>query len=178
VYYVGRVLPEPNAARERPLGVKLGAEQYFVLGDNSPGSKDARAWIRAIVRLKDGTQVAGGLDDAGQELAMLLAGAGRGEGLSALQKLQRVAMLYRHEREDNAADADLVAQAVEALRNHARQEGRGAVDFYTEGGGVARIVLSEVETIQVQMVPYVERKLFVGRPFAVFLSRRGAKLIN
>lgn len=178
VYYIGRVLPELNAGPERPLGLKLGDDQYFVLGDNSPGSKDARAWIRAILRLKDGTQVVGGLDDAGQELALLLAGAGRESGLSALQKLQRVAMLHPTERDDGASDFDLVQQAMEALRTHARQEGRGAVDFYTEGGGIARVTLSEIETIQVQMVPYVERKLFVGRPFAVFLSPRGAKLIN
>lgn len=178
VYYVGRVLPEANAARELPFGVKLDGDRYFVLGDNSPGSKDARAWIRAIVRMKNGTQVIGGLDDAGQELALLLAGAGRNEGLSALQKLQRVALLHPSERTDGATDAELVSQAMEALRSHARDEGRGAVNFYTEGGGISRIALADIETIQVQLVPWVERKLFVGRPFAVFLSPRGMKLIN
>lgn len=178
VYYVGRVLPEAGAARELPFGVKLEGDHYFVLGDNSPGSKDARAWIRAIIRMKDGTQVIGGLDDAGQDLAQLLAGAGRGEGLSALQKFQRVALLKPFERADPATDGELVAQAMAQLRSHARQEGRGAVSFYTEGGGQARLALSEIETIQVQLVPYVERRLFVGRPFAVFLSPRGVKLIN
>lgn len=178
VYYVGRVLPEVGAPKELPFGVKLGGDQYFVLGDNSPGSKDARAWIRAIFRMKDGTQVTGGLDDGGQELTLLLHGAGHGEGLTALQKLQRVAILRESERADGATDAALVAEAVAQLRDHARQEGRGAVSYLTEGGGMARIVLSEIETIQVQMVPYVERKLFVGRPFAVFLSPRGVKLIN
>jgi hypothetical protein len=172
------MLPEMNAPRERPFTVKLGDDQYFVLGDNSPGSKDARAWIRAILRLKDGTQVVGGLDDAGQELAVLLAGAGRESGLSALQRLQRVAMLHVSERDDGASDFDLVQQAMNDLRTHALQEGRGAVDFYTEGGGISHVVLADIETIQVQMVPYVERKLFVGRPFAVFLSPRGVKLIN
>ncbi len=178
IYYRGRVLPELDPAPEMPFGVNLQGDQYFVLGDNSPGSKDARAWIRAIVRLKDGTQVSGDLDDGGQELAVLLSGAAQPNELSAMQKLQRVAIFRAAERSDGKSDAQLVTEAVDALRAHARKEGRGAVDFYTEGGGYVRVAVADIETIQVQQVPYVERDLFVGRPFAVFLSPRGPKLIN
>lgn len=178
IYYRGRVLPERNAPAEMPFGVNLAGDQYFVLGDNSPGSKDARAWIRAILRLKDGTQVSGDLDDGGQELAVMLAGAGENGEWTAMQKLQRVAVFRQAERTDGKSDAQLVSEATQALKTFARKEGRGAIDFYTEGGGYVRVAVADIETIQVQQVPYVERDLFVGRPFAVFLSPRGPKLIN
>ena len=179
VYYVGRRVPGPDPLAEKPFGVKLGPEQYFVLGDNSPGSKDARAWIRAILTLKDGTQLWGGLDDPHQEMAHMLGKAPAGSGgLSALNMLQRVAMLHESERPGEPDDATMVRQALEAFKTFADREGRGAVDFYTKGGGYSRVLISEIESIQVEPVPCVERKLFVGRPFMVFLSPRGLELIN
>lgn len=177
IYYQGRFLDEKGP--DLPLGVNLKAEQYFVLGDNSPGSKDCRAWFRLALFLKDGRVVSGGLDDAHQPLAFLLAEAGEDGDLPALQKLLRVCMFTPEERGDEAdSDAILVKEALEALRAKAASEGKGAVDFYTEGGGYARVPLAEIERLQVEPIPYVERKLFVGRPFAVFLSPRGMKLID
>lgn len=184
IYYVGRMLPIPLPniePREKPFGVKLGSDQYFVLGDNSPGSKDSRFWIRAILHMKDGTSITGGLDDAGQELAPLLHGPGASPGSpSALQKLHYVAFFRESERQSDikGTDAMLVTEAMNALRNEASRQGKGAFNFFTEGGGQARVALADLKTIQVHLVPYVERKLFVGRPFAVFLSPRGVKLIN
>jgi signal peptidase I len=45
IYYIGRKL-DPDKAPELPYAVSLGDDQYFVLGDNSPGSADARLWVR------------------------------------------------------------------------------------------------------------------------------------
>jgi hypothetical protein len=187
VYYVGRRFADLNAQSEieKPFGVKLGPDQYFVLGDNSPGSKDARYWIRAIIRMKDDTQVTGGLDDSHQELAAMLIAQhqelnqpGARHVLSPLEKFRRVAMFPEAERPGEPNDATMVLEALTEFRAWANRQGRGAVDFQTEGGGYSRVVISEIDTIQVQLVPYVERKLFIGRPFAVFLSPRGVKLIN
>ena len=177
IYYQGRFLDEQGP--DLPFGVNLGSEQYFVLGDNSPGSKDSRAWFRLALFLKDGRVVSGGLDDAHQPLAFLLSEAAEEGDLTALQKLLRVCMFSAAERGDEeGSDARLVKEALEALRAKAEREGKGAVDFYTEGGGYARVAFADIERLQVESIPYVERKLFVGRPFAVFLSPRGMKLID
>ncbi|MBX3459812.1 MAG: signal peptidase I [Planctomycetes bacterium] len=182
VYYIGRTLEEPRSRTELPLGVALAGDQYFVLGDNSPGSADCRYWIRVTLFLNDGTQVTGSLDDPTQpELTSLLKKASvAGDPYNAYAKLFRVAHFTAAERGDDRdqPDARTVQEAFEQFKDAAKSHGRGAIDFWTEGGGKTRVVLKDVDAIQVEAHPYVQRKLFVGRPFAVFLSPRGMKLID
>jgi signal peptidase I len=181
IYYIGRTLEDGGKQRELPFQVTLGDDQYFVLGDNSPGSADCRFWTRITLFLNDDTQVTGSMDLASQpELARILAqSAAEGATISALEKLMRVAHFTQAERgEDSGSDSELVADALAELKQGANAQGRAAIDFYTEGGGFVRIRLADVERVQVASLPYVERKLFVGRPFAVFLSPRGMKLID
>ena len=181
IYYVGRTLHELGESTELPFQVELGEDQYFVLGDNSPGSLDSRYWTRVSLFLNDGTQVVGSLDVAPQlELGQLLLQAvTEGESYSAHEKLTRVAHFTPEERGDEpGTDGNIIAEALTQLKETAKSKGRAAVDFYTEGGGYVRVKLADIDRLQVERVPYVERKLFVGRPFAVFLSPRGMKLID
>ncbi|MBZ0135143.1 MAG: signal peptidase I [Planctomycetes bacterium] len=181
IYYIGRTLNEFGESRELPFQVELGEEQYFVLGDNSPGSLDSRYWSRVSLFLSDGTQVVGSLDGAPQpELAQLLMQSIReGEAHSAHEKLTRVAHFTPAERgHEPGTDGNEIADALAQLKETAKSRGRAAIDFYTEGGGYVRVKLADIERLQVERVPYVQRKLFVGRPFAVFLSPRGMKLID
>lgn len=181
IYYIGRQLNDQGELLELPLQVELQEDQYFVLGDNSPGSLDSRYWTRATMFLNDGTQVVGALDVApNPELGQLLLQSIReGDSFSAHEKLTRVAHFTAEERGDEPGrDGNIVAEALAQLKETAGARGRAAVDFYTEGGGYVRLKFSDIERIQVERVPYVERKLFVGRPFAVFLSPRGMKLID
>ena len=180
IYYIGRTL-ESDKQRELPFQVALGEDQYLVLGDNSPGSADCRFWTRITLFLADGTEVTGSMDEASQpELVRLLAqSAAEGETVSALEKLFRVAHFAPVERGDEGTnDGEVVTSALDTLKSGAKTQGRAAIDFYTEGGGFVRIRLADIERVQVASLPYVERKLFVGRPFAVFLSPRGMKLID
>lgn len=181
VYYVGRtMLDGPADLDEYPFAVRLDGDRYLVLGDNSPGSADCRFWTRVTLFFKD-SEVSGALDHASQPALMeILARAiNEGDTYSASQMLYRVAHFTPAERGDTeGADARDVAKALELLKEHARRQGRAAIDFYTEGGGYVRINLADIEHLQVERMPYVERELFVGRPFAVFLSPRGLKLID
>lgn len=182
VYYIGRILEEPRSRSELPMGVTLQGDQYFVLGDNSPGSADCRYWIRVTLFMNDGTQITGSLDDPTQpELVGLLKKAvAENDPYNAYAKLFRVAHFTPAERDDDReqADARTVQEAFEQFKNAAKSHGRGAIDFWTEGGGKSRVVLKDVDAIQVEAHPYVQRKLFIGRPYAVFLSPRGMKLID
>ncbi len=182
IYYIGRTLEEPRERRELPMGVSLEGDHYFVLGDNSPGSADCRYWIRVTLFLEDGTQVTGSLDDPTQpELVSFLKKAtDQADPYSAYHKLFRLAHFTAQERGDDReqADARTVQEAFEQFKAAARNDGRGAIDFWTEGGGYVRVSLKDITAIQVERHPYVQRELFVGRPFAVFLSPRGMKLID
>jgi hypothetical protein len=181
IYYVGRKLAEGGRTRELPLQVELGDDQYLVLGDNSPGSLDSRYWTRVSLFLKDDTQITGSLDPAAQPglARLLLESVREGDAYSAHEKLTRLAHFTPEERGDMPGnDGAIIAEVMEQLRETATAQGRAAVDFYTEGGGYTRLRLEDIEHMQVEPVPYVERKLFVGRPFAVFLSPRGMNLID
>lgn len=180
IYYVGRTQENNNGVSvELPFQVDLEGERYLVLGDNSPGSADCRSWTRITLFMDDGTQVTGALDPASQRpLVDLLAQAGDSSGLHALGRLLDVAQFSPAERPAAEPDGVIVQGALRDLKDSADRLGRAAIDFYTEGGGYVRVRLSEIESIQVQPHPYVERRLFVGRPFAVFLSPRGMKLID
>lgn len=180
IYYIGRQLSEFGETTELPLQVDLGEDQYFVLGDNSPGSLDSRYWTRVSLFLSDGTQVVGALDvppnpELGQ---LLLQAAVEGDSYSAHEHLMRVAHFTPEERGDDEPDGNIIAAALRQLKETAKTRGRAAIDFYTEGGGYVRIKLADIDRLQIERTPYVERKLFVGRPFAVFLSPRGMKLID
>lgn len=180
IYYIGRTLNEFGESRELPFQVELDDDQYFVLGDNSPGSLDSRYWTRVSLFLNDDTQVVGSLDVApNPELGQLLLQAVKeGESYSAHEKLTRVAHFTPEERGDEDLDGNIIAEALAQLKETAKSKGRAGIDFYTEGGGYVRVKLADIDRLQVERVPYVERKLFVGRPFAVFLSPRGMKLID
>lgn len=180
IYYVGRMLEREGRQVELPFQVALADEQYLVLGDNSPGSLDCRFWTRITLFMSDGTQVVGSMDEAAQpELVRLMIESGEPGEFNAWQRLFRVAHFAPHERDDEPGrDGNIVIGALEMLKAAASNKGRAAVDFQTEGGGYVRIALADIDRIQVERMPYVERKLFVGRPFAVFLSPRGMKLID
>ncbi|MCA8918267.1 MAG: signal peptidase I [Planctomycetes bacterium] len=181
VYYVGRTLEDETGSRELPFQASLGEDQYFVLGDNSPGSADCRFWTRVTLFMKDGTQVTGSLDEPSQpEFVRLLARAGEeGDTFSAYHLLFRVAHFSPEERGDTPGDdGSIIKRVLEQLANAATAQGRAAVNFNTVGGGHVRVTLADIEHIQVQPESFVERKLFIGRPFAVFLSPRGMKLID
>lgn len=181
VYYVGRtMLDGPTDLDEYPFAVRLDGDRYLVLGDNSPGSADCRFWVRVTLFFKD-SEIAGALDHASQPglMEILARAIDEQDSYSASQLLYRVAHFTTAERgEAEGADARDVQRALSLLKDHARKQGRGAIDFYTEGGGFVRVNLADIEHLQVERMPYVERKLFVGRPFAVFLSPRGLKLID
>ena len=179
IYYIGRIQEWFEDQRELPFQVELGEDQYLVLGDNSPGSADCRYWTRITLFLEDDTEVTGSMDEPSQpELVRLLAtAASEGDNASAYFNLRSVAHFTPTER-GGPDDASLVISALANLKATAKNQGRAAVDFYTEGGGYTRVRLDQIKHIQVERVPYVERKLFVGRPFAVFLSPRGMKLID
>ncbi|MCZ7604810.1 MAG: signal peptidase I [Planctomycetota bacterium] len=181
VYYVGRIQEWLQNQPELPFQVELGDEQYLVLGDNSPGSADCRYWTRITLFLEDDTEVVGSMDEPSQpELVGLLVKAGeQGDPFNAYFKLRGVAHFTPEERgEAKGSDGTVVIAALEQLKEASKTQGRAAIDFYTEGGGYTRIRLADIKHIQVERMPYVERKLFVGRPFAVFLSPRGMKLID
>jgi len=181
IYYIGRTLEDEQGETELPFQVSMADDQYFVLGDNSPGSADCRFWTRITLFMKDGTQVTGSMDQpANPELVGLLAKAGdENEMFSAYHLLFRLAHFTPIERGDTPGDDGSIIKKVEKLLNEAAtKQGRAAVDFNIDGGGHVRVTLSEIDRIQVQSEPFVERKLFVGRPFAVFLSPRGMKLID
>ena len=181
IYYIGRTLNDFGTSIELPLQVELDEDEYFVLGDNSPGSLDSRYWTRVSLFLADGTQVVGSLDAAPQpELGQLLMQAvNEGDAYSAHEKLTRVAHFTPEERGDEpGTDGNIIAEALAQLKTTAQARGRAAIDFYTEGGGYVRIKLADIERLQIERAPHVERKLFVGRPFAVFLSPRGMTLID
>jgi signal peptidase I len=180
IYYVGRKLDQ-RGPDELPFQVALGDDQYLVLGDNSPGSADCRFWIRITLTLEDGTQITGSLDDPTQpELAALLRGPRDDPALDAYVKLFKVTHFTPAERGEAGEDADTreMQEALEMLKKFADSRGRGAFDFWTEGGGFTRVSLKDVQSLHVEPHPYVQRNLFVGRPFAVFLSPRGMKLID
>lgn len=181
IYYVGRTLEDADGSRELPFQVSLGEEQYFVLGDNSPGSADCRYWTRVTLFMEDGSQVTGSLDEPSQpELVRLLARAGdEGDTFSAYHLLFRVAHFTPEERGDTPGDdGAIIERVLGLLERAAAAQGRAGVDFNTVGGGHTRVTLADIKHIQVQPEPFVERKLFVGRPFAIFLSPRGMKLID
>jgi len=182
IYYIGRQMDRRFVGLvELPLGVTLEGDQHYVLGDNSAGSADSRYWVRITLFLNDGTQVTGALDMPTQpELVGLLARTATSDGMNAYVHLQQLAHFTPQERGDDREHADtlVVRDSLELFREAARQHGRAGMDFFTEGGGYRRIVLADVENIQVEAHPHVERKLFVGRPWSVFLSPRGAKLID
>ncbi|MCB9935143.1 MAG: signal peptidase I [Planctomycetes bacterium] len=181
VYYVGRVQEWLSDQPELPFQVELGEDHYLVLGDNSPGSADCRYWTRITLFLQDDTEVVGSMDESAQpELVRLLAKAGAdGDPMNAYATLRGVAHFSPAERgEDPGTDGNVVIAALEQLKQASKSQGRAAIDFYTEGGGYTRIKLADIKHLQVERMPYVERKLFVGRPFAVFLSPRGMKLID
>ncbi|MCB9894938.1 MAG: signal peptidase I [Planctomycetes bacterium] len=180
VYYIGRIEEWTDDQRELPFQVELGEDQYLALGDNSPGSADCRYWTRITLFLDDGTEIVGSMDEPSQpDLVHLLAkAAGEGDTLNAYFRLRSVAHFRQEERPDDSTDAELVANALTSLMAAGKSQGRAAISFYTEGGGLTRVQLDQIKHLQVERLPYVERKLFVGRPFAVFLSPRGMKLID
>jgi hypothetical protein len=176
IYYVGRKL-DPTQPDELPFQVALGDDHYFVLGDNSPGSADARLWLRVTLTMEDGTQVTGSLDDPTQpDLTGLLRAPPDNPADDGYLQLMQAALFAPRER--GASDDADIEEPLEVLRNHASRRGRGAFDFWTEGGGFVRVSLKDVKSLHVERHPYVQRRLFVGRPFAVFLSPRGVKLID
>ncbi|MCC6573593.1 MAG: signal peptidase I [Planctomycetes bacterium] len=178
VYYVGRVLQTREGNRELPFAVTLKDDQYFVLGDNSPGSKDTRFWIEVIIEQNDGTAVVGGLDDQGQYIAHLL-DRGREKAPSALTNLQWVARFSHSERGlDQPSNEEVLARAVSVLKQEAQKERLAAIPFITIGGHDVQVEVSKIKALHVRLVPYVERDLFVGRPFAVFLWPNRMKLID
>jgi signal peptidase I len=182
IYYRARLLDRRLGGQAQlPLGVALGDDQYFVLGDNSPDSADSRHWTRITLFLEDGRQLTGALDLATQpELVNLLNLAEAGDGFSVYGYLNRLAHFTPEEREDDRdhADARVATDSLELFKRAATDHGRGAVVFYTEGGGHQTVRLDEVEHLQVEAWPWVERHLFVGRPWTVFLSPRGPKFID
>jgi signal peptidase I len=182
IYYRGRMLDQPFGGRDQlPLGVALGDDQHFVLGDNSPDSADSRYWTRVTLFFEDGTQVTGALDMPTQpELVGLLNRTDSGDGFSVYGYLNRLAHFTPEERGDDREDADarVATDSLELFKRAATDYGRAAIDFYTEGGGYRRVRLADVEHLQVESAPQVERHLFVGRPWAVFLSPRGPKFID
>ncbi len=181
IYYIGRKL-DPEQLPELPYAVSLGDDEYFVLGDNSAGSADARLWVRITLYLEGETEVTGSLDPPTQpELATLLGTTSSSDpGVSILEQLRRVALFTPEERGEEGEDADAraVQDAYRTFKEAASSKGWGAIDFWTEGGGFVRVNLRDIKHFQVQRHPYVQRRLFVGRPFAVFLSPRGMKLID
>lgn len=183
IYYQGRFITpqQPGGVlTELPFAVKLEEDQYFVLGDNSPGSQDCRFWTQIELWMKDGSQHIGSLHGATQPtLARYLAEAGSPNGESALSKLLSVAQHKQFERGDEALlDSELVASALEDLIRHMGEKNRHTLPFFNNAGGQEVIEPADIKRIQVRRIPYVERKLFAGRPFAVFLSPRGLKLID
>ncbi|MCA8915585.1 MAG: signal peptidase I [Planctomycetes bacterium] len=180
IYYIGRIQEWMDDQRELPFQVELGEDQYLALGDNSPGSADCRYWTRITLFLDDGTEIVGSMDEPSQpDLVHLLAkAAGENDSLNAYFRLRSVAHFKQDERPDDATDAELVAAALANLQAAGKSQGRAAINFFTEGGGFTRVELAQIKHLQVERLPYVERKLFVGRPFAVFLSPRGMKLID
>lgn len=182
IYYVGRTLDDaPGGEHELPFQVDLEGDQYLVLGDNSPGSADCRFWTRITLFMEDGRQVTGAMDVASQFSLVQLLNDARFEddGETALNRLFRVAHFSMHElAHEEDMQGELVQGSLRRLKETAASTGRGAIDFYTEGGGYVRVRLSEIDSIQVEAHRYVSRNLFVGRPYAVFLSPRGMKLID
>lgn len=196
IYYVGRMLDTEvggrSEQRELPFGFNLGPDEYLVLGDNSPGSKDSRFWTAIDLVTQDGTLYSGGVDDEGQTIASLLNSFDAGEQLvfkdtasgrtapcSALRSLTRVARFSHKERGSQMpADAEILKNALEGLRRAAQKQSLTRLHFITEGGGVVYVPLDEIREIRVRAVAGVKRELFVGKPFAVFLWPHRMKLIQ
>ncbi|MHC4840768.1 MAG: signal peptidase I [Planctomycetota bacterium] len=183
IYYQGRFLtPRTPGGKleELPFGVTLEDEQYFVLGDNSPGSEDCRFWTQIELWMKDGTQHVGSIHGSTQKtLAKWLYDAGKESGQSAMEKLISVAHYSAEERgPESLNDTELVHAALSDLRMWLKSQNRLTLPFYNVNGGIETIDAAEIKNIQVRRIPYVKRELFAGRPFAVFLSPRGLKLID
>ncbi|MEE9311069.1 MAG: hypothetical protein V3V10_01530, partial [Planctomycetota bacterium] len=177
IYYQGRFF---GSDQELPFAVKLEEDQYFVLGDNSPGSADCRAWTQVEIWMNDGSQYVGSLNQITQPtLAKWLHQSGAKNGQSALQKLISVAHYSQEERGiDALSDTVLVNQVLEDLQAYLKDKNRLTLPFFNTSGGKETIDAANIKRIQVRPMPYVKRELFAGRPFAVFLSPRGLKLID
>lgn len=196
VYYLGRILDTEvggkTEQRELPFGFNLGPDEYLVLGDNSPGSKDSRFWTAIDLVTQDGTLFTGGVDDEGQIIASLLnsfdageqlvfkdAASGRTAPCSALRSLTRVARFSHKERGSQMpTDAEILKNTLEGLKRAAQKQNLTRLHFITEGGGVVYVPVDEIREIRVRAVAGVKRELFVGKPFAVFLWPHRMKLIQ
>ncbi len=191
IYYIGRILETEVGgkaeSRELPFGLTLAGDEYFVLGDNSPGSKDCRLWTALELVMSDGSVYTGGLDDEGQVAASLLVGVESGEPLefrgrgktSCLQSLARIARFTQKERgEKFPTDDEIRKTSLDGLRRMAKQQNLSRIQFITQGGGVVYLDLAEIKELRVRAITSVKRNLFVGRPFAVFLWPHRMKLIE
>ncbi len=178
VYYIGRLLEhvtnEEHPWQELAYSTRMGDDDYFVLGDNSAGSKDSRLWFEAEIKMKNGDVYRGGVDDIGQPLAEYLSKKPYSDDspFTMLRMVQRAAQFTVDERDGGPTQAEVEATTLTQIQRLKE------LRFNLATGGDVTISTKNIESFTVRNAPEVPRRLFVGRPFAVFLWPHRSKLID